>query len=354
MIMNNFRCNIKNSQISARGEMDGSSQDRSFSDFDETAEAVRAWDLRFTQLDRGLFRGNITQFIGNNVQFVRARFGRSLEQFGSSPRGFTTFVIPAGQSLRLFWRGQKVTGSQIMVFPQGGELYAISDPGFDVYTFSVSNGLLTRACAGSGLPDFPSLLGEKEVFHGSSETMIGLRRLCGQIHSRIKRGLSIPESPALQRELEFELPGALLTALATSLPLSTPTLPRLRRMALERSLEHIRSHRTDPVTVQDLIDTSKVSWRTLDYAFRERFNVTPKEYLSAIRLNGVRRRLRRADLSSTKIADVANYWGFWHMGQFARDYRRLFGELPSVTLKKPPEVPPKVNDTPEAWAARRA
>jgi len=30
---------------------------------------------------------------------------------------------------------------------------------------------------------------------------------------------------------------------------------------------------------------------------------------------------------------VANAWGFWHMGQFARDYRRLFGELPSDTLR---------------------
>ena len=31
-------------------------------------------------------------------------------------------------------------------------------------------------------------------------------------------------------------------------------------------------------------------------------------------------------------ADSANNWGFWHMGQFAKDYRRLFGELPSKTL----------------------
>jgi transcriptional regulator GlxA family with amidase domain len=32
-----------------------------------------------------------------------------------------------------------------------------------------------------------------------------------------------------------------------------------------------------------------------------------------------------------KIADAANAWGFWHMGQFAKDYRTLFGELPSQT-----------------------
>ncbi|NOR23809.1 MAG: helix-turn-helix domain-containing protein [Desulforhopalus sp.] len=37
-----------------------------------------------------------------------------------------------------------------------------------------------------------------------------------------------------------------------------------------------------------------------------------------------------------KVIDVSNVWGFWHMGQFAADYRNLFGELPSETLQKVP------------------
>ena len=36
--------------------------------------------------------------------------------------------------------------------------------------------------------------------------------------------------------------------------------------------------------------------------------------------------------SDTKILNIANDWGFWHMGQFAADYKSLFGELPSETL----------------------
>ncbi len=70
-------------------------------------------------------------------------------------------------------------------------------------------------------------------------------------------------------------------------------------------------------------------------AFLERFGVSPKAYLQALRLNGVRRVLRRSDPLNSKVSNVANYWGFWHMGQFAADYRRLFGELPSDTLRKP-------------------
>jgi AraC family ethanolamine operon transcriptional activator len=49
-------------------------------------------------------------------------------------------------------------------------------------------------------------------------------------------------------------------------------------------------------------------------------------------LNGVHRDLRKANLDGKRISDVANDWGFWHMGQFAADYKKLFGELPSEIL----------------------
>jgi AraC-like DNA-binding protein len=51
-------------------------------------------------------------------------------------------------------------------------------------------------------------------------------------------------------------------------------------------------------------------------------------------LNGVHRDLKNADSAPTKITDVAIYWGFWHISQFAIDYQRFFGELPSQTMNR--------------------
>ena len=76
-----------------------------------------------------------------------------------------------------------------------------------------------------------------------------------------------------------------------------------------------------------------VTERALEYGFLSSFGVTPKRYLQSLRLVGVRRELRSAG-RSTKIADVANHWGYWHMGQFAADYRKQLGELPSRTVEK--------------------
>jgi len=33
------------------------------------------------------------------------------------------------------------------------------------------------------------------------------------------------------------------------------------------------------------------------------------------------------------VQDIAARWGFWHLSHFANDYRRMFGELPSETLR---------------------
>jgi AraC family ethanolamine operon transcriptional activator len=55
--------------------------------------------------------------------------------------------------------------------------------------------------------------------------------------------------------------------------------------------------------------------------------------MRAIRLNGVRRELQKARCELCNVQDVAAAWGFWHMSQFATDYRKLFGLRPSDTLK---------------------
>lgn len=86
------------------------------------------------------------------------------------------------------------------------------------------------------------------------------------------------------------------------------------------------------MTVQRLCRHTGVSKRTLEYAFDEQIGVSPKQFINSIRLNAVRKQHRSGTVH--KVVDAANAWGFWHMGQFARDYRKLFGELPSATLSQ--------------------
>jgi AraC-like DNA-binding protein len=106
----------------------------------------------------------------------------------------------------------------------------------------------------------------------------------------------------------------------------------VRTRAVRLALDCMKNNLGDNVPISDICASTGVSWRTLDRGFREQFGIGPKAYLNRFRLGRVRAALLRKR-SDTGVADAANEWGFWHMGQFAGDYQRMFGELPSATAK---------------------
>ena len=94
----------------------------------------------------------------------------------------------------------------------------------------------------------------------------------------------------------------------------------------------MRARLSDPLFVFDLCREIDVSERTLHYAFQEVRGLSPMAYIQASRLNAVRQELKAASAGTATVREIAQRWGFWHNGEFAAAYRRLFGELPSQTL----------------------
>jgi len=86
-------------------------------------------------------------------------------------------------------------------------------------------------------------------------------------------------------------------------------------------------------TVQSLCSSLSMNERTLRHNFRKVLGISPKQYIKSHMLNRVRADIKSAS-SNALISEIANKWGFWHMGQFAADYRKMFGELPSQTAVK--------------------
>ena len=83
-----------------------------------------------------------------------------------------------------------------------------------------------------------------------------------------------------------------------------------------------------------LCEVGRIGERTLQYAFRERFGLSPAALLKARRLAAVRQKLLLKGNKGSKVGDIAAAFGFWHVGQFASDYRQMFGETPSATLRQ--------------------
>ena len=75
--------------------------------------------------------------------------------------------------------------------------------------------------------------------------------------------------------------------------------------------------------------------RSLQRTFAREMGMTPQQYVKSRRLNAVRQSLLQSDREEgLSVTIVAMNHGFVHLGRFAADYRRLFGESPRTTLQK--------------------
>jgi AraC family ethanolamine operon transcriptional activator len=140
-------------------------------------------------------------------------------------------------------------------------------------------------------------------------------------------------SASVHRRLERELPSRFLEVLASGRGIQPSRPAGSRNQLLDRAVAYIDEHANPPQTVGEIAAAIGANERTLRRAFIDRFGIPPKSYLIAARLDGARRDLRRR-APEAPVVDVANRWGFWHMGDFAKRYRQMFGELPSETSRR--------------------
>lgn len=96
----------------------------------------------------------------------------------------------------------------------------------------------------------------------------------------------------------------------------------------------LRGHLNDPITIAALSQTVGVSERTLRNAFADVHRESPKRYFLKQRLQSVRQVLSDAGNTVATVTAVATDYGFYELGRFALQYRALFGESPSETLRR--------------------
>lgn len=102
---------------------------------------------------------------------------------------------------------------------------------------------------------------------------------------------------------------------------------------VKRAIDAMHAHPENPWSTVDLARSTGVSARALQKAFQRAGQPPPMTYLRRLRLHEAHAELASQCPSTTTVTTVAGRWGFLHLSRFAEQYREMFGESPSETLR---------------------
>jgi AraC-like DNA-binding protein len=103
---------------------------------------------------------------------------------------------------------------------------------------------------------------------------------------------------------------------------------------MSRFEDYLGDRPGEPLYLSEICAAIGVSERTLRDCCQDQLGMGPHRYLWLRRMHLARRALRDANPARTTVTEIATAHGFWELGRFAVEYRTLFDELPSTTLRR--------------------
>lgn len=301
-------------------------------DIDAHTQALGGWALQYEQLSSGQFTGHIHKVDLPGLTLLREDTSMALRQRGHMNDSAYGFAMALRDTADLFFNGQRVPAHAIMC-GKGDDVDLITPPHFTLIAIVVQRSLLNPLWERMYHKPLASWL-EKQLVLGTTEAKVNnLRELHLTMLDQASAMAPWQTDPQALKQLRDDILMEWIEALPAQVDTSeVPTLER-RKKLVDRACELMLTPSDEPLSILDVCSRMGTSRRKLNYSFQDVLGITPVKYLRTLRLNSVRRALRHAAPHAT-IQDIASHWGFWHLSQFAQDYKQLFGELPSTTLRQ--------------------
>lgn len=316
----------------------------------------RPWEVISQPLGTGPFLNSRHYVATESVVLYRERFSVPVRLRGMSPPNMLGVVVPLnlGEETRF---GGRVPEPSVIRFFEPGALDALVDAEYAHFILLLDRDFLQHnlgdeagrlllagaerlglAMEAAEFATFTSWLNRILTAAGPSDRRRRSANKTGETLGRriIRKARPNPQkAERLTELLERQLPERLLDLCKTP----RRKLPSLRGGAsrhriVARALEFLSDCSPEMPSVGDLCEATGAKQRTLEYAFEERFGLSPLRFVRVHRLHQARRELAAAQPGMTRVADVAVAHGFHHLSRFSQEYKRLFGEKPSQTLAR--------------------
>lgn len=323
---------------------------------DEARLSLKAGQLDLLQMSPGKLNYSLSMSQLGHIQIYRERSDKPLLKRGVNWPGSLVFSFVV-QARGHGWLSGRAVDPQASLVADGEELPEIITPEeLDLLFIVVDRQWLSERIGDGASRQIAGSARNLRCFAAWHEHSLVLRRLFPLLpgQSRAGQPAQVVQHPALGQGAGASLGGG---ALAEDMVLEAllDVLGSVHRVEALRETDHkrlidqarllMRGDAPERATMSQVAAHLGVSRRHLQTCFNTSVGIPAIEFVRAERLNQVRKALVEARCAGRDVAigDIAADWGFWHLSRFAADYRDMFGELPSKTLR-PYELP----------AARRA
>lgn len=302
------------------------------------------WDIESTQLSPGSMRVDFDHCVTPEFLLGNFRCSGTMRNHVAVPEGVVVLMF-CRKKLPFNWCGREVTPSQLGICRSNREHWVVIPAGWDCYEFMLSEDFIRRTeifppeffAKTTRLEDayLPSVEHETTRFVRQLNALVkGLSH--GDLPMDVTGGaIDGPSTQTRRAVSEGELRECVISGLLRVTEaglMGRGSAPRMTRRAdlIPKAKELVEAHLEADFTADDLAQALGVSYRVLNYAFQDALGVSPYQYVLTDKLHAARRKLKTSDIS---IIDACMTYGFYNPSRFSRQYKRLFGELPSDTRK---------------------
>ena len=290
------------------------------------------YEYETVQLNQGAFSRHV-QFAGTERSALYVEeYGARSHNLGALRGDRLAFCLPIMETDSRWW-GRSISHGVMPMSHSGKTIHATFDAGQRHVVMILDRQWcleeLSRGMVGQ-------LLNIESILNPQHSSFLEIHPLQVQRWSQrlcrlLTRVVSWPEKVPKQ---QFE--SELLTAVRSLLePAEVSQLIESRsKQVVEMTLTYADAFQSQSPTVSELCANVNVSRRTLEVAFQTIVGKSPLQFLTQRRLCRAYVDLKRAKDESIRVTDIAFAHGFTELGRFANRYQKIFGELPSETLRQ--------------------
>ena len=310
------------------------SQSATFDDVNQHAHSLQNWPQEYDQISAGRFEGFLEDIQLDSVRVFRERMKQSVVQDTHTPKGKISLMIPHHvEASDASEQARQILSSGITLLPYESDFSFVGPAQLDYSIVSIDHQPLAELLSHD---TYTRLIGFKKSYGVKMDADM-LNTLRHDLALLVDNLRTVNKTASYAKQLFKAIEDKIIQFALTIYESEETHNNSLKRLGnqhnyiVQRCHEYVASSEGSCASIVDICKALSIPHRTLNYSFHKATGTSPMQYLGAVKLNAAKRELITSGLS---VTDVAANYGFFHMGYFSQEYRRLFGETPSMTRKR--------------------